>query len=220
MTTDAILNPDEEKKVTTPVVELTGDELIAKLVADGIELQLKDIKGKLDNAFKARDEAFAKAAAMEQQIKADEVKRLQAEGKHKEVLEIQLAEERAKREATEKRNTELSRDIAVRSALNGLPFRNERATELAYKEIIAGLVQREDGVWTHSSGVSIQTFVEEFAKDEEQSFLFKTKSNSGGGSRSSDLGGGAPAKPKSLFNMSQADVLKLAAEGKLPNQRK
>jgi len=195
------------------------DDLVKKLVEERVAEQLKEIKGKLDNAFSARDEALRKLKEAEEEKKAAEIKRLQEEGKHKEVLEMQLAEERAAREALEKRNTELSRDVTVRAALSGLEFRNDKAAEIAFKEITSQLTQNENGVWVHKSGVSVNDFIGAFAKDEDQSFLFKTKTNNGGGSSSNTAGGTNTAgKPKSLFEMSQEEVLKMAREGKLPKR--
>lgn len=191
------------------------DDLVKKLVEERVAEQLKEIKGKLDNAYSARDEALRKVKEAEEAKKAEEIKRLQEEGKHKEALELQLAEERATRVALEKRNTELSRDVAVRASLTGLEFRNDKAADIAFKEITGQLIQRDDGVWVHKSGVSISDFIGAFAKDEEQSFLFKTKTNNGGGSSSNNAGGtNTDGKPKSLFAMSQDEVLKMVREGK------
>ena len=182
-----------------------------------LEQRLNGTKANLDKAFEARDAAIKKAAELEQKLKEAEIERLKNEGKVKEALELQLQEEKARREALEKRNTELSRDVEVRAALSGLDFRNERASQLAYKEIVADLVRDESGVWKHKSGKSIEDFVKAFAADEDQSFLFKVKHNNGAGSNGSPRGGsGDPTQgKKSLFEMSQEEVLKLAREGKL-----
>ena len=138
-------------------------EMIAKLVQERVDAQLKEIKGKLDNAFSARDEALAKAAKLEQEQKEANIKKLQEDGKHVEALELQLAEERAARKALETRNTELSRDVAVRTALNGLPFRNDKAADIAYREVIASLKRNDDGTWSHKSGISIAEYISAFA---------------------------------------------------------
>lgn len=195
------------------------EDMVKKLVEERVAEQLKDVKVKLDNAYAARDEALKKTKELEDQQKQDHLKRLEEEGKHKEVLELKLAEEKAAREVVEKRNTELTRDVNVRTALAGLEFRNEKAADIAYREIIGNLIRKDDGTWIHRSGISIHDYVEAFSKDEDQSFLFKTKTNNGGGSSSHSSGGGNPSgKPKSLFSMSQEEVLKMAREGKLPKR--
>lgn len=210
---------EEARQATLKNKNSTDDDLVKKLVEERVAEQLKEIKGKLDNAYSARDEALRKVKEAEEAKKADEIKRLQDEGKHKEALELQLAEERAARATLEKRNTELSRDVTVRTALSGLEFRNDKAADIAFKEITGQLVQNDSGVWVHKSGVSISDFVGAFAKDEEQSFLFKTKTNNGGGSSSNNSKGtNTDGKPKSLFSMSQDEVIKMAREGKLPKR--
>lgn len=179
-----------------------------------IQESLKPIKEKLDSAYKTRDEALRKLAEMEQKTKEEQLKRLEAEGKEKEALELRLAEEKSRREAAEKRNTELSRDVKVRSLLSNLEFRNPRAVELAYKEIVGTLVQDENGNWKHSSGGTIEAFVESFIKDPDNAFLFKAKANTGNGTDNSTTTV-EKTKPKSLFSLSQDEIIKLAQEGKL-----
>lgn len=193
-------------------------DMVKKLVQERLDAELAPIKGNLDKAYAARDLALKKIAEFEQKEKEAQLKQLEAEGKHKEAADLRIAEANAKIEALEKRNTELSRDVQVRDALKTYTFRNDKASEMAYKEIVANLVQNEAGLWVHRSGISIRDYCDAFSKDEEQSFLFKAKVNSGNGSPAGGSGNGDPAAgtgKKSLFKMSQAEVLRLAAEGKL-----
>ena len=196
-----------------------GDsELIQKLVKERLDAELANIKGKLDGAYKQRDEYQSKIAAYEAKEREATLKRLAEEGKYKEAYEMQLAEERAANAALAKRNTELSRDVSVREALRNMSFRNDKAAQMAFQEITSNLVQDEHKQWVHRSGISVREYCDAFSKDEDQSFLFKAKANSGAGTAASTSGNGSPAdsaKSKSLFAMSQAEVLKLAAEGKL-----
>lgn len=194
--------------------ETSVDKLVEQKVAEA----LKDIKGKLDGAYAARDEANRKLAEMEQREKEANIERMKAEGKEKEVLEIRVTELTAKNEILEKRITELTRDVEVRESLSGLPFRNEKAAKIAYKEVVQELIQDDKGVWRHKSGVSIKDFVEAFSKDEDQAFLFKVKTSNGSGN-SGTTDTNTNQKPGSLFGMKQEDVLKLAAEGKLPKRK-
>jgi hypothetical protein len=193
----------------------TEEEKVEKLAQAKLEASLKDIKSKLDSAYKNRDEALGKVAEFEQKEREQELKRLQEEGKHKEAYELQLAEEKAKREALEKRNVELTRDIEARSALSNHNFRNDNALEMAYKEIVSELVKNEAGNWVHRSGASIKEYVKQFSENADNAFLFKPVTSSGSGSS-----GVLPTNPnstttkKSLFNMSQDEVIKMATEGK------
>lgn len=191
------------------------DNSIDKMVKEKVNEELKEIKGKLDAAFRGRDEALRKLAELEQEAKEKHLKQLEDEGKHAEALKLKLAEKEAKLEALEKRNTELSRDVKVRATLSGLNFRNDRAVEVAYKEIVSQLKQNENGIWVHTSGVSLEDYITAFAKDEDNAFLFKAKGNSGTGldNMSNDKPGGK--EKKSLFEYSQAELIRLAQEGKL-----
>lgn len=205
-------NQDTNDQQQTPPA---GGDDVEKLIQARLDEALKDIKAKLDKAYGARDEALKKVAEFEAQKKAEELKRLQEEGKHKEAYEMQLAEERAKREAAEKRNIELTRDIEVRNALSSQPFRNDNALEMAYREVVGQLVQNEQGAWVHRSGISIKDFVKSFAENDDNAFLFKPKVSSGSGSQGAKPTNTSGDGKRSLFSMSQEEVLKLAREGKL-----
>jgi hypothetical protein len=187
-----------------------------ELFSKKIEENLKPIKDKLDSAYSARDEALRKVAEYEQKEKEAEKARLKEQGKLEELYEMQLAEERAKRDALEKRNVELTRDSVVRTVLASMDFRNERSREMAYRDIVQELVQNEQGDWVHRSGLKIQDYIRGFAEQDENSFLFKPKVSSGAGG-SSPSTTTAPSE-KSLFALSQEEVLKLAAEGRLPRR--
>jgi hypothetical protein len=209
----------EADRKANPASNKADSDMIARLVQDRLDTELSAIKKSLDSAYKARDEANAKLAAQEAKEKEANIARLKEDGKFKEAYEIQLADARARNEALERTNTELSRDVTVREALRGFTFRNEKAANMAFKEITTQLIQNEHKEWIHRSGISIRDYCEAFSKDEDQSFLFKPKANAGNGISATNSGNGNAGdsnKPQSLFKMSQADVLKLAAEGKLP----
>jgi hypothetical protein len=178
-----------------------------------IDEQLKEIKKKLDASYAVRDDALRKIAEREAKEQADLKKRLEEEGKFKELAAMEVAEERAKREVAEKRVVELTRDVELKSALSTHQFRSDAAAEMAFKTIAESLVQN-DGSWIHPSGANIRDYVIAFSQDEKYSFLFKAKTNSGG-DLGANPGGKPPTGDKSLFSMSQEEVLKLAASGKL-----
>jgi hypothetical protein len=212
-------NQQEENNTSQDNQDQQNEDPVQKLVKDKVTEAIKDIKSKLDNAYSARDDALRKLAELEQAKKEAELQRLKDEGKHKEVLELQLAEERTKREALEKRTIELTRDLDLRNALSGYEFRNDSATEMAYREIVGQLVQNEQGVWVHKSGVPMRDFVKQFAESENNSFLLKPKVSTGSGSSSVKNTNTSDNEKKSVFSMSQEEVLKLAREGKLPSRK-
>jgi hypothetical protein len=196
-----------------------GPPDIDKIVTDKVAESLKPIKENLDKAYKLRDEALQKVAEYEQREKEAELKRLQEAGKFKEAYEMQLAEERQKRESIEKQNIELTRDINVRSALASVDFKNDKARDSAYREIVGELVRNESGVWVHRSGLGIGDYVKAYTENEENSFLLKPRVSSGaGGSSPTQSTGTSSDKKKSLFKLSQEEVIQMAAEGKLRPQ--
>ena len=195
-------------------------DMIAKLVAEKVAEQLKETKGKLDAAYAARDAAAKKAEALEKKEREAELKLLDESGKHKEAFDIRMAEAEAKfntlqaeNNALKQGNLELTRDAQIRDSLRGNEFRNDIAAEMAFSTISGQLIRNEQGQWVHRSGVSIKDFIASFAGDEKNSFLFKPKESSGSGTAPP----GVPnTNNQSLFGKTQAEVLRLATEGKLP----
>lgn len=204
-------NVESENKNTE-----SNSDPVQKLVEEKVKEAVKNIKSQLDNAYSARDEALKKLAEIEKFKKQEELKRLQEEGKHREALEMQLAEERAQKSAYEKKVIELTRDIELKGALSSYTFKNDNAFNMAYREIVDQLVQDDKGVWRHRSGVSLKDYVRQFSESDENSFLLKPKFSSGSGSSSVKVSSPSSGLDgKSIFSLPQEEVLKLAREGKL-----
>lgn len=180
-----------------------------------VDAAIKDIKTKLDGAYAARDAALAEVETYKQKERDAEIQRLKDEGKHKEAAEQLVAEANAKREAAEKRNIELTRDVSVRTALSTLDFRNEQASNMAFNQIVSELVRNESGDWVHKSGTPIKDFITSYAGSEDNAFLFKPKANSGSGSQNNNSTEKPPKSETSLFKMKQEDVIKAVMEGKI-----
>lgn len=210
-TTDTSTVDDKTTKTTTE----TDAELIARLVQEGVDAALKPIKTKLDDAHAKREAAEAKIKEFEKKERDEQLRRLTEEGKHKEVFELQLSEEKAARLAAEQRVTNLTRDLEVRNALAGLPFRNDKASLTAQREIVSELIQDEAGNWVHKSGAKIADFIKAFQASEDNSYLFKVKVSTGGGSSTTKIGSSDSTEKVSIFARSQDEVLKMAREGKL-----
>ena len=213
-----------EKEAADKLKKPDDSDMVAKLVAEKVEEQLKDIKSKLDASYKARDDAAKRAEALEKKEREAQLKLLDESGKHKEAFDLRIAEANTKHEellntsaSLEQGNLELTRDAQIRDLLRAQEFRNDTAAEMAFKEISVQLVRNEQGVWVHRSGVSIKDFITAFVSDEEKSFLFKAKESSGMGGK--PPAGNSQSNNTSLFAKSQAEVLKLAMEGKLPARR-
>lgn len=191
---------------------------VAPEVQAAIDEALKPIKSKLDAAYAARDAALTKAAEFERKEREREAAALQEQGKHKEAAELLVAEERAARVAAEKKVVELTRDNELRAALSKLRFQNDSAHEMAFGRLVSQLVQDDKGVWKHKSGVDISAAVKTFSEDSANTFLFVAKQSSGGGSKSPKEGTDNSGD-KSLFGLSQDEVLQRAREGKLRQRR-
>lgn len=203
-------NQDQNKKIDPTNPEIQA--MIKSAVAEAV----KDVKVKLDAAYAKRDEALQKVSEFEQKERDLEIKRLQDAGKEREAFELQLAELKANQETLQKRNLELSRDVDARQALSAFAFRSEKAAKMAFDEVTSQLVQNEKGEWVHKSGVTVKDFVKTFAESEDNAFLFKQKQNSGNGSQ--NIPPSSNTTKKSLFEMTQDEVLQMAAEGKLPGR--
>lgn len=190
------------------------DAEIDKLVNDAADLKLKPVKDNLDKAYKERDDYKKKVDAQTEKDRAAELKRLEEEGKHKEAYEMRLKEKDERIAALEHDNVGLTRDISVRAVLSAHPFKSPKALEMAYSDLVKDFIRDAEGKWINRDGTSIEATVKRYLENDENTFLLKPKTNSGGGQSKTD-GSGDNTKQKSIFDMTQAEVMALAAEGKL-----
>jgi hypothetical protein len=186
---------------------------INKIIQAKVDEELSGIKEKLNSAYSQRDEAVAKAVAFEEEKKAQAIRGLEEEGKHKEAADLKMAEMSAKLDAREKQITQLTRDNAVRDALKGLDFRNDTAADFAYRDVVDQLIQNEQGQWIHRTGSSIKDFIDSFRKDDDKEFLFKPKQSSGTGQQAMSVATGGFDSNKSLADMSNDEIMAAAAAG-------
>ena len=185
------------------------------LIAAAVKDALADFKVKIEGAYKQRDTAQARVAELEAAEQQREIEALKAAGKEREAFEIELANLKAQNAELAVRNTTLARDNLIKSELGAFTFRNKKAAELALSEITAQMIKGEDGNWVHKSGQPIEVAIKAFAEDKDNGFLFKAKTNSGSGEDVPSGNLDTSSKGKSLFDMSQDDVIKLAEQGKL-----
>ena len=193
----------EDTKVEETKVDNTD---IKSLVDAEVAKAIKNIKSNLDNAYSERDNALAAVAEAKSEKQKAEIEALEKQGKHSEVMQMKIAEMSAKLETYEQKNTELSRDNAVRSQLNSLNFKSDKAANMAYQDIVGSLKKDATGNWVHENGLSINDAVSSYAKDDNNAFLFSVKANAGSGVN--------PAKPasgnnpvKSIKEMSTDELL-------------
>ncbi|MDB4575341.1 hypothetical protein N9112_00095 [bacterium] len=217
MEDDDDLNPNPKDGAPAPAAPAPkgGDDDVKAQVDAAVAEALRPIKDKLDGAYTARDDALAKVAELEEEGKQRQIEDLKRDGKEREAFELELAEARAGREALEKRNIELTRDMDVNNALSVFDFRNARAKDIAFRDIVDNLVKGEDGQWVHRTGVDIKTAVSNFAKDDANEFLLKPTESNGAPIDTDPTPTNPGGGEKSLYAMTQDEVLKLAAEGKL-----
>lgn len=197
----------EETQVQETKTETKTEQVDIKSLVDAeVSKAIKNIKVNLDSAYSERDAALAQV----EQAKADkqkaEIEALEKQGKHSEVMQMKLSELTAKLETYEQKNTELSRDNAVRTQLNSLNFKSDKAAKMAYSDIVGSLKKDASGNWMHETGLSIEDAVSSYAKDDNNAFLFSVKANAGTGIN--------PAKPasgnnpvKSIKEMSTDELL-------------
>jgi DNA repair exonuclease SbcCD ATPase subunit len=206
---DLVAMPDDNDDTSDDTTNDDVDPVEAE-----VQKRLAKMKENMDRMARERDEALKEKNKIEQERKKAEIQRLEEEGKLKEAAEMKAADLEAKLKLLEEENTKLTRDSVLQASLAGLEFRNERSRQMAYRDIVDQLVQNETGSWVHKSGVSINDYVNSYSKEEDNSFLFRVKSNTGAGTNTS---AGTPdtKQQKKLSEMSTAEVLKLAQTGQL-----
>jgi len=199
---------DDEGNPIAPVEDIVAtaasdndaetQKLISDMATKMVEEQLAPIKEKLGNLYKERDVLATRASKAEEEAKQAEIKRLEDDGKDLEAANLKVSAMQGQLDALRSENTSLTRDRIVSDATMTLDFRNESAKAMAVNEITNQLVQGEDGVWKHKSGVPIKDFVEHYAKDDDKIFLFKPKNSSGSGTMAPGTPPSTGSKPEFL----------------------
>ena len=204
----------ENTQVQETKVEETKQPNIKQMVDEEVSKAISNIKVNLDNAYKQRDEALSEVNKIKEEKRQAEIAGLEQQGKHAEAMQMKLNEVNARLEQYEQKNTELSRDNAVRTQLNALNFKSEKAANMAYSDIVNSLKKDATGNWVHETGSSISETVSNYAKDENNAFLFSVKANMGSGI--------SPAKPStgtnpvgSIKDMSTEEMLNAVAKGQV-----
>jgi uncharacterized protein YyaL (SSP411 family) len=204
----------ENTQVEENKTEETKQPDIKQLVDQEVSKAISNIKVNLDNAYKQRDEALSEVNKIKEEKRQTEIQSLEQQGKHAEAMQMKLNEVNKRLEQYEQKNTELSRDNAVRTQLNALNFKSEKAAEMAYSDIVKSLKKDATGNWVHETGSSISETVSNYAKDDNNAFLFSVKANMGSGI--------SPAKPStgtnpvgSIKDMSTDEMLNAIAKGQV-----
>jgi hypothetical protein len=204
----------ENTQVEENKTEETKQPDIKQLVDEEVSKAISNIKVNLDNAYKQRDEALSEVNKIKEEKRQTEIQSLEQQGKHSEAMQMKLNEVNKRLEQYEQKNTELSRDNAVRTQLNALNFKSEKAAEMAYSDIVNSLKKDATGNWVHETGSSISETVSNYAKDDNNAFLFSVKANMGSGI--------SPAKPStgtnpvgSIKDMSTDEMLNAIAKGQV-----
>jgi hypothetical protein len=196
------------------------DAIVAARVAEELAKEKAAFKAKQDALDSRLKEETRKRVELEEKLRKEQLETLEKEGKHKEVLELKLAEVTERLRIAEERNLEYTRNAQVSALIADFDFRTPRAKEIATRMIIDELVAGEDGVWTHRSGAPLKDFVTKFQSDEENSFLFKPKDNSGSGADTPASGSPRTKPLKKLSEMTSLEAFEAAKRGLLPNQRR
>jgi hypothetical protein len=182
-------------------------DMIERLVQE----KLKPMKSSMDKMAKERDQAQKEAERLRKEAAKAEEEDLKSRGKHTEALKMKLDKSEEEKEALQQQLVDLSRSQAVSEAISNLPFRNERAMELAKDDINRQLRQDSDGNWVHESGLDLKSFMEDYTKNSDNEFLFKPKNNSGAGGTKPGSSK-KPEKPKTFSEMSSSEAIRSVKE--------
>lgn len=202
-----------------PAVDTAPQVDVDALVAKAVEAELAKIKGNLDKAYGERDQ-YRKELEDAQKAKQDlEIKSLEEQGRATEALEARLKQQEEAMSKLMEQNTQLSRDTVVREQLAALDFSSEKAARMAASDVTSSLTRDSQGNWVGQNGESIGEVVQQYAQNEDNSFLFKAKLSQG--SQTAPQQGrtqqAAPQQNKPFTQMTEAEVIAAAERGDFDN---
>ena len=178
------------------------------------------VKENIKAAYEVRDAALKEAAELKAKVREAELRALEESGKKEEADKMRIEELQRQLDESQGAITTLTRDNAVRDAVSVLDFKSEKASKIAVDDIVATLIQDANGQWVSPTGQSIRDYVTFYSSQEDNAFLFKPKQSSGSKAMDSQVGQADPVNTdKSLDQMTDAEMLQAAADGKLGNNK-
>ena len=162
---------------------MQNPELVAqlkdKLAPEAPEMENDKVKENIQKAYQQRDEMAKEIEELRSAKRDAELRALEEAGKKEEADKMRMEELKNQLAQAQAQVTGLTRDSALKGALAGMEFRSDKAAEIAYKDIVGNLIQDANGGWVSPTGQSIQDYVQFYASDESNSFMFKAKQSSG-----------------------------------------
>lgn len=212
-------NSEAQTENKVDIEALLKDPEVLKRAAEELakaDIQKPSVKDSIENAYKMRDDAIRQLTELQRAQEEAKIKALEKEGKASEALQERLKLIQAENEKLKQAQIEMSRDGVVRDALRGLDFSSDKAKDIALTDLLKNLQQNVLGQWVGPRGESIQEFVQSYAQEEDNGFLFKSKTSSGPRfANQSGVASTGKADPKSIRQMSQAELLQAASAGQL-----
>lgn len=216
--TEAVNNED----LLTQVLE--NPELVAQLKAklspetdeatQGIEND--KVKENIKKAYQEKEEMSKELESLRQAKRDHELRALEEAGKKDEADQMRMQEYKDQVESLRGQLTGATRDAALKGALAGMEFRSDKASLVAYQDIVGTLIQDASGTWVSPNGQSINDYVQFYAQDDSNSFLFKSKQSSGSSAMAQATN--ATSQPVSgtldIKNLSGTELVQAIAEGK------
>jgi hypothetical protein len=166
------------------------------------------IKGNINKAYEEREAMAKELAELRTNQRSAELKQLEESGKQKEADAMRLDEMTQKLKSYEEQFTTLTRDQMLVQAMSKMEFRNEKAASIAQADMVSTLIKDSQGNWVSPTNQSISDYVDSYASDETNSFLFKAKISSGSSTMASPTTTtGTVASDKPVTQMSDAELL-------------
>jgi hypothetical protein len=180
------LADEQQTTQEDPIAGILSDPKMKAALLESLRSEIgpdnEVVKGNLNKAYAEREEMAKELATLRSTQRAAELKQLEESGKQKEADAMRLEEMAQKLKKYEEQFTTLTRDQALVQAMAKMEFKNEKAAQVAQSDMVSALVQDSQGNWVSPTNQSIEDYVQSYASDETNSFLFKAKISSGSSS--------------------------------------
>lgn len=217
-------NEETQSDLVSQILE--NPELVAQLkekLAPAEEPQIENdkVKENIQKAYAQRDEMAKELEELRAAKREAELKALEEAGRKEEADKMRMQELKDQLAQAQAQVTGLTRDSALKGALAGMEFRSDKAADIAYKDIVGNLIQDANGNWVSPTGQSIQDYVQFYAQDEANSFMFKAKQSSGSSAMAAATNSTSTPVQGSVNprDMSGEDLVKAISEGKFDDGR-
>jgi hypothetical protein len=183
LSTNEDLNNTNEPVESNPIAEILSNPETKAALLQALKSEIGPdntvVKENIQKAYSDREAMAAELKELRKSQRDSELRQLEESGNQKKADAMRLKELQDQLSEYEGKFTNLTRDQALTQAMSQIDFKSEKAMEVARNDMVSALVKDSTGQWVSPTNQTIPEYVQSYAAEDQNAFLFKSKVSSG-----------------------------------------